>query len=357
MPAEFATWLHDTARACGALAAGCLRADTLDLDGLRTRWERWLAVPGNRGALPYLERTLAARLDPFAARPWARSAIVVASAGDWGAVARRPDLPPPVPGQPAARVSLYACGPDYHGVGHALLQRLAGELVASSHAGPEWRFECCVDSRPVPEVFLAVRAGLGGRGRNGLLRTPQHGSRVFIGVLFTSAELPGVALQPELEPTCAACGACVRGCPTGALRSDGVVAVRRCRSWLSMEQRGALDAEQQALLGECLFGCDGCTAPCPPGGAESATVLVDPAWVLRAPAGELRRRIAGTALAYAGPTLLKRNAAAVLGQSLGARDRAALRAWVLAHSRSPAVRDTVAAWAAEGRGTSVDCGA
>jgi epoxyqueuosine reductase len=345
MSAEFATWLRETARACGALDAGCLPAGSLDPGALHARWDQWLAVPGNRGALPYLERTAAARLDPFAARPWARGAVVVAFAGDWGAIAQRPDLPPPPPGRPAARVSLYACGRDYHATGQALLARLAAALAAENGAaGTAARFEVCVDTRPVPDVFLAVSAGLGALGRNGLLRTPQHGSRVFIGVLFTSLDLPTVRGGGEVQPACAECGACVHACPTGALRADGLVAVRRCRSWLSMECRGPLDAEGQRLLGDCLFGCDGCTAPCPPAVADSARVSVDPDWILRAPAAELARRIAGTALAYAGPTLLKRNAAAVLGQALPAAERQALAAWVLAHSRSPAVCGTVTAW-------------
>ncbi len=63
-----------------------------------------------------------------------------------------------------------------------------------------------------------------------------------------------------------------------------------------MEHRGPLTAEQQNLLGDCLFGCDACTAACPPP-ASGQRLAVDLEWLLLAPAGELRRRIAGTALA------------------------------------------------------------
>ncbi len=355
MSADFATWLQETVRAHGALAAGCLARDQLDLDALRHRFDAWLHAAGNAGALGYIDPSLPTRCDPFGARPWAKSCIVVAFPGDWGRTELAPPLPAPAAAAPAGYISAYACGLDYHTIGQRLLHRLAeavAALAADGHpaiaeAEPA-RFEACVDTRPVPEVFLAVSAGLGVLGPNGLLRTPQRGSRVFIGALFTSLELPsaasGASVQTATVPACAECGACLRKCPTGALRADGLIGVRRCRSWLSMECRGVLTAAQQAMLGDCLFGCDGCTSACPAVAGEGATIAVDVAWLASAPAAEIRRRIDGTALAYAGPTLLRRNALVILGPHLGASARGALRDRILRQSSSPVLRGTVEGW-------------
>jgi epoxyqueuosine reductase QueG len=80
-----------------------------------------------------------------------------------------------------------------------------------------------------------------------------------------------------------------------------------------MEYRGEFSTDQKRLLGNSLFGCDFCTAACPPAN-DTATQKVDLEWLLAASNGELKRRLAGTALAYAGPKLLKRNAQAIVEQ-------------------------------------------
>ncbi len=69
---------------------------------------------------------------------------------------------------------------------------------------------------------MAVEAGLGEIGLNGLLLTPEHGPRVRLVALLTDAELPaGVPVEPTLcRPE--RCGyACVRACPAGAIHEDG----------------------------------------------------------------------------------------------------------------------------------------
>jgi len=69
---------------------------------------------------------------------------------------------------------------------------------------------------------MAVEAGMGEIGRNGLLLTPEHGARVRLVALLTDAELPaGKPLAPSL---CGPerCGyACVKACPAGAISREG----------------------------------------------------------------------------------------------------------------------------------------
>ncbi|NPV59986.1 MAG: hypothetical protein HPY75_10020 [Actinobacteria bacterium] len=69
---------------------------------------------------------------------------------------------------------------------------------------------------------MAVEAGMGEIGLNNLLLTPDHGARVRLVALLTSAELPGgKPLAPSLcRPE--RCGyACVKACPVGALDREG----------------------------------------------------------------------------------------------------------------------------------------
>jgi epoxyqueuosine reductase len=193
------------------------------------------------------------------------------------------------------------------------LERLVFSLRSDCNGGNDFRAESGVDPRAIAEVFLAVSAGLGVLGRNGLLRTPQHGSRVFIGVLFTDLELPEVRWQADLLPECAACARCTPACPTGALGNDGLVRLDRCRSFLTLEFKGAFSVEQAALLGDCLFGCDGCTAPCPPAPPACDRISVDLDWLLKADDAEIANRIRGSALEHTGPERLRRNAAACCG--------------------------------------------
>ncbi|MFA4945792.1 MAG: QueG-associated DUF1730 domain-containing protein [Lentisphaeria bacterium] len=340
---DLPTWLATLARQTGALAAGVVTPESFAAaarPALPARFAAWLER--NAGALGYLDRSLAARQDPFAARPWAKCAIVIAFAGDWGNRHRRPELPPPPPGRPAGFLSLYACGPDYHRTGRQILARAAAALAAEFAPA---QAEPGLDTHPVPDTALALAAGLGERGRNGLLRTPRHGSRAFIGTLFSALALPPTKPAPAgALPPCATCNACVQHCPTGALPADGgPLDVRRCRSYLSMERRGPLGGEEQRWLGDALFGCDGCTAGCPPALAPEERLAVDPAWLLETPPAELRRRLAGTALEHAGTTLLRRNAAAVLLNALPpGPERDAWRQRLLADP-SPTLRGTAAA--------------
>jgi epoxyqueuosine reductase len=193
-----------------------------------------------------------------------------------------------------------------------MLENLAGALRAEFAGGNDVRVEPCVDTRAVPEVFFAVTAGLGLLGRNSLLRTARHGSRVFIGVLFTDLALPEVRHMVDVPPACTTCGGCIRNCPTGALGADGLVQLGRCRSYLSMEYKGEFSPEQTGLLGDCLFGCDGCTAQCPPDTPPGSQIAVDLEQLLAAPDAAIAEWIHGSALEYIGPARLKRNAAACM---------------------------------------------
>ncbi|MHC4518650.1 MAG: tRNA epoxyqueuosine(34) reductase QueG, partial [Planctomycetota bacterium] len=122
------------------------------------------------------------------------------------------------------------------------------------------RFKVCVDSVPLAERALAVRAGLGFIGKNHMFIHPNLGPQVFLGELIATA-----ALHPD-EPVpgvCISCGRCVRTCPTGALQEDGRFDARKCISYLTIEHTGDIEPELAREVGNRVFGCDQCVAVCP----------------------------------------------------------------------------------------------
>ncbi len=67
-------------------------------------------------------------------------------------------------------------------------------------------------------VAMAIDAGLGELGRNGLLITPKYGPRVRLAKVFT--DMPLVADKPisfGAEEFCEVCGKCAEYCPSGAI--------------------------------------------------------------------------------------------------------------------------------------------
>jgi len=155
----------------------------------------------------------------------------------------------------AGKVAAYAQYEDYHPFIKSLLRELAS--FVSVRAGRPDRYKVCVDSAPLAEKALAVRAGLGFIGRNHLLIHPQLGPQVLLGELLTT-----VPLQPD-EPNvtaCRGCDRCIKACPAGALRDDGFLDASRCISCLT--QYPSREAPAPDSHG-WLFGCDECLLACP----------------------------------------------------------------------------------------------
>jgi epoxyqueuosine reductase QueG len=80
----------------------------------------------------------------------------------------------------------------------------------------------------VSQIDLAARSGLGWIGKNGLLISPEHGTRVGIGTVLTDAEMEhdGPLAQGCPED----CFLCVEGCPAEAIDGSGKVDRLRCAS-------------------------------------------------------------------------------------------------------------------------------
>lgn len=160
---------------------------------------------------------------------------------------------------PERNLSRYAIGADYHRVAGAILSCIVAALEA---AAPEGIFLPFVDSSPLPEVELAVKAGLGIRGKNGQLITADYGSMVFICEIVTNLAISWYPAAPPPQ-SCGECTRCLKACPTGALTGSGLD-LGRCRSHITQKKGEITPWEaQQILLGGFVWGCDICTDICP----------------------------------------------------------------------------------------------
>ncbi|MDD4004399.1 MAG: DUF1730 domain-containing protein [Elusimicrobiaceae bacterium] len=166
-------------------------------------------------------------------------------------------LPPPPPGDPVT-IARYALSADYHATVKKLLKQTLAEIRAFA---PKTAGRVFVDTSPVFEKALAVRAGLGFAGRNTLVIRPGHGSYFFIGgiALHTALEY---AERPLPQQACGDCRLCETACPTGALR-DGTINPARCLSYWTTAQTSAIPGDILALLNGRAQGCDLCQQACP----------------------------------------------------------------------------------------------
>ncbi len=155
-----------------------------------------------------------------------------------------------------AAISVYARNRDYHDVIKGRLKEIATRFAAKAGAD----VKVFVDTAPVMEKPLAAAAGLGWQGKHTNLVSREHGSWLFLGSMFTTADLNMDA--PETDH-CGSCRACLDACPTAAFPAPYQIDARRCISYLTIEHKGPIDPEFRPLIGNRIYGCDDCLAACP----------------------------------------------------------------------------------------------
>jgi epoxyqueuosine reductase len=164
-----------------------------------------------------------------------------------------------------AYISRYTLGRDYHKLIRKRLGQLAQRIDAALPADfpdkGEVQNRAFVDSAPVMERPLAEKAGLGWTGKHTLILNSEAGSWFFLGEICTFLPLP--VDQPDQPNRCGDCTACLKVCPTDAFPQPYVLDARRCISYLTIENPGAIPEEFREPMGNRVFGCDDCQAICP----------------------------------------------------------------------------------------------
>jgi len=244
--------IKDRALKLGFDAVGITDASPIaetDIERLRT----WLQA-GRAGQMGYLHRNFDKRIHPAALLESARSVIVVAL----NYKPAEDEAPASSEHGPSGTVAMYARYEDYHDFMRPRLHELADFI--RSKTDDAQRFKACVDSVPLAERALAMRAGLGFIGKNHMLIHPTLGPQIFLGELVTTVEL--CPDDPTIG-TCVGCDRCIRACPTGALGIDGEFDANQCISYLTIEHKGAIAPELAEKMGDRVFGCDACVVVCP----------------------------------------------------------------------------------------------
>ena len=240
--------IFDKAGELGFCAWGTARADAVPEAGEGLR--QWIAA-GNHGEMGWIEDRAEQRASPNGLWPEARSVIALAMsyapANDPLALAGARDR---------GRISVYAQGTDYHKTVKKALKAMGRWLADECGC----QLKVFVDTAPVMEKPLSAAAGIGWQGKHTNLLNREHGSWLFLGVIYTTLEL-----EPD-QPAVVHCGSCTRcidACPTGAITGPHRIDARRCISYLTIEHAGPIPHEFREAMGNRIYGCDDCLAVCP----------------------------------------------------------------------------------------------
>ncbi|NMB55957.1 MAG: tRNA epoxyqueuosine(34) reductase QueG [Leptolinea sp.] len=308
-------------------------------------YRRWITA-GFHGTMHFLEDAsgLAKRASPRLFFPAARSILILGARYSGR-------IPFADPGGLTGLISAHSRGRDYHQVLRERAACVAEEL--SRAAGRLVEFLVAVDSSPVLEKPLAVRAGLGWQGRNSLAIHPQEGSFFFLTEIFTSLELEPAS--QEIPDLCGNCRRCLDACPTACILPDRRIDARRCLAYQTIENRGSIPLELRPLLGRRLFGCDACQSVCPWNQKASEVgvlteflprsledVFPDLPVLVHLSGAEFKSRFTGTGLIRARRRGLLRNAAVVLGNT-GCEDAVESLSYLLFNEADALIRGH-AAW-------------
>jgi len=205
---------------------------------------------GYHGEMKYMEDHFDLRTDPQKFFEGARSVIIVLQSYYTSENQKDPSSPV---------IARYAFGADYHLIIAKKLIKLLDFIQAEVQPCQGRIF---VDSVPVLEKSFACKAGLGWIGKNSLLLSRKSGSFFFIGGIMTDLELE--YNQDLVKNYCGSCKLCMEACPTGAIIRPGMLDVRKCISYLTIESRKyGLPDDLKDKFQNRVYGCDICQDVCP----------------------------------------------------------------------------------------------
>ncbi len=226
-------------------------------------------------------------------------------------------------GKIRGELSLGAVGRDYH----IRVKNLLSALVDRIKGITDFKYMCFVDTGPLIERELAIKAGLGFLGRNTSVISKKFGSFFNIGYILTDLSLnPWEEIYLHgADRTCCfgfegECRRCIESCPTGALgNSPKDFDYKKCISFLT-QKKGDLTQEEKYFLGNSIYGCDICQRACPHNtGSEFVGCInnieekeIDLEGLLQLSNKQFAEKYREAAFCWVGKKIMQRNARAVM---------------------------------------------
>jgi epoxyqueuosine reductase len=220
-------------------------------------FQNWLSK-GYHASMDWIasQRSQERRSDPLIILPECKSILVLGT-----------PYPAPMGNIKGGNIAAYALSQDYHLVIETRLKALMKKIddLVGRSVPNRWY----VDTGPILERELAMRAGLGWIGKNTTLINQDLGSYFFLAEILLGIELD---LDPPITETyCGTCTRCLDTCPTNALEKPYTLNAGRCISYLTIEHRGEIPLNLRSKMGDWVFGCDICQIVCPWNKPEKAS--------------------------------------------------------------------------------------
>ncbi len=247
LKSHYVELIKDKARELGFDDCGIALAAELSSDKIYLK--DWLDK-GYQGEMHYMNNHFEKRIAPSALVEGAKSVIVLLTNYFPGKDVHSLD--------DSFKIARYAYGKDYHYVIKEKLRILFDFIKKEIY--PQLDGRVFVDSAPLLERALAVKAGLGWIGKNSNLIHPKLGSYVFISELVVNLELP---VGQKIKDACGGCTRCIEACPTKAIVGEKVIDAQKCISYQTIENRQDIDIELEGRFKDWIYGCDICQEVCP----------------------------------------------------------------------------------------------
>ena len=208
------------------------------------RYEEWIAQ-GTYGDMSWFERNNEKRANPALILDGAKSIVCLS-------LNYNPGLNHP---NSEYRIAKYSWNNDYHDL---IAMKLKDLDLAMEEMGGKQRYY--VDTGPILERDYASLSGLGWNGKSTVQIHEKHGNWFFLAEVITTLE---VAITPKANDRCGRCVKCIVACPTNAIEGPQRMDARKCISYLTIENKGAIPVEFRKAIGNRIYGCDECLEVCP----------------------------------------------------------------------------------------------
>lgn len=206
-------------------------------------------------------------------------------------------------------ISAGAVGTDYHILIKKKLEKLKLEIL------PDCECKIYSDTGPLSDRDVAIRCGLGVRGKNGSVINSKIGGMFFIGYMLTDVDYQLWQVEECEKIDCGDCDRCIKACPNSAI-NNGQCDYGKCISYLT-QKKGVLTYEEYKNMGIQIYGCDVCQRACPYNKgyivAENEFAYPDIYGLLNMSNREFKEVYGNTAAGWRGKKTLQRNAIIALG--------------------------------------------